>query len=450
MYRNLENLAKAMSASFREQDKQFPATFEKVNFPVRLNSIAEAHKLCNWNSFGTFEKYMRFSNGLSNDDIDLLLEDLKSFVEFQKTFFPQDKIYLPIEQFYKSLMLFKIAEVLGVKGDVFEIGPGVGTNALIFGKHTTSYHATEVTESFYIFQSMLYSFVYKNKFDDAIWHGIKDYNCCYNTKEQQDDIFPEVLVDNTRKTVFQYPYWKMNELYNNNKYEFELVMSNANLLEMTTEALDTYMDFISKKLANNGFFMYFGCGADFFGDNVYLIKKICSYGLKPIAIFHGYCSPIFDSCEIFIDEPIVISAYGDELKNMLLAGDFSKYAKKVYILDDNKTGFLFDKYEFITREKAKELNIKKGIIVHVDLKIIKIFEKIFDELGIENISPIYIPSNIGIFTKNEDMIDRYKIDFQFSYIDKNYKNILDLFKKNENKMNYSEDEILENFRKKYT
>ncbi len=446
MYRNLENLAKAMSASFREQDKQFPAAFEKVNFPVRLNSITEAHKLCNWNAYGAFEIYSAFSNGLSDSDVELMLNDLNDFVQFQKTFFPQDKVYLPIEQFYKSLMLYKIANFLGIKGDVFEIGPGVGTNALIFGKNMKSYAATEVTESFYVFQSMLYSFVFKNRFDDAIWHGVKDYNNCYNTYEQARDIFPDTLDENVDKKVYQYPYWKLGELYNK-KDSFELVMSNANLLEMTTEALDTYMDFISKKLNKNGFFMYFGSGASHFGDEMYLINKVCSYGLKPVSIIHGNGGPIFNTCNV-IDEPIVVSAYGVVLERLLSLHDFSKYAKKVYILDDNKAGHLFDKYEFINRQKLKELKIKKGFIVHESLKIVKIFEKIFNELEIENLSTLYAPACINIFVKNDEAQSDYRLGFPFSYVDKKYSDIAKLFKP-DGKKHYEKSEILEIFKSKY-
>lgn len=447
MYRMFENISKSMSVSFREHDRQYPEAFEKTNFPTRINSTSEVHKLCNWNSAGVFDSLIRHTCGLSDNDIEFICVAMEEFVAFQKTFFPYGLIYLPFEQFYKSLILYKIANSIGVTDNIFEIGPGVGTNSYFFGTKMKKYVSTEVTESFYVLQSMLYSFLFRDEFCDVIWDGVQEYSRCYSTQKQTADIYPAILQNDIAKRVFQYPYWKQDILFQSED-KFELIMSNANLLEMNTEALESYLQLIRHKISNNGYFMFFGCGYGINNDEDYLLNKLYMNDFKPVCLMRGGYSAMFSSTMELSDEPILFSAYGDELKNFFNINKIDNFFKNIYILDDYKNGLFLDKYQFVSRSEAKAIGFKKGFLLHEKKEVIDIFTNIFDELGVENIEKYYTPATLGIFVlphhKSYSNID-YRSDFPFSYIEKNHIEILDNFCASSEKMLYTREELLSIF-----
>jgi|GEM_PF-5834928 len=450
MYRNLENIAKVHSDSYLEHAKHFPEAFERGNFPIRVSSLSELQKLSNWNHHGILEYYMELFAGFSLDDLEVAVN---KFIEFQAIFFNHGESYLALEQFFKCFILYKILDRLNMLDgkNILEIGPGIGLNAFFIGEYTLNYSTVEVAESFYLLQNMINSFLFKDKFKNHIWDTVDKYTNFYACSNQKQIISPDIYRTKETASIHQYPYWKIGDIYSS-EVQYDVIMSNANMLEFNPSALEDYLELFRVKLAKNGILLFFCTGNPTFGTPQSLIEKLAENKFKPLCLFRPGDNYKYLHISADDNKVIVLSAYGDTLKEYVKNYDLESYFDEIYILDDSKTGLFMGKYKFVNRDEVKKIGIKHGLIMHEKNEIREVFVDIFKELSIQEL-PLTPPflQTFGIFvTDTHDLYNQidFKTSCPFSFVQKEFSEILSLFEFSKNKSLYVKDALIDMLFKK--
>ena len=135
-YRTSEQLAKAQMATWRISQTHNVDHFERVGFPVRINSYRDLGQLLDTMQENRFAKYMNELGGLSDAEYELLIDVCCDLIDFQSIYFPNRRAILPISTLLSSFTLFK--KMKGINPDfrsVLEVGPGCGYLSLFMRRH---------------------------------------------------------------------------------------------------------------------------------------------------------------------------------------------------------------------------------------------------------------------------------------------------------------------------
>ena len=148
------------------------------------------------------------------------------------------------------------------------------------------------------------------------------------------------------------------------------------------------------------------------------------------------------------EEKIVIGPAGDEAKKFLEKGIISKIYKNpdnIVILDNFKCGNKLCGHQIVSKKQLKDLNIKKGLILHKHPDRVRIFSEIFRELGIKELPFKTFSAFNGVFiNKNHDLFKKYYdrknfTDYFFSDVDEIVQTI---FLKENYKKIYKQEDFL--------
>src|SRR6266536_2891276 len=111
-YRSSERLAKARMSTWRFAQTHNLDHFEKVGFPVRVDSFQEIGPLLDSMQENRFDKYMRELGGLTGQEYDLVSEACRQAVLFQLAYFPSRQPVLPASTLMANFCLYK--KLLGI------------------------------------------------------------------------------------------------------------------------------------------------------------------------------------------------------------------------------------------------------------------------------------------------------------------------------------------------
>jgi len=260
--------------------------FEKEGFPVRLNNNQQLRQVFDTMQENRFDIYMKEMGGLTTKDLNLFLNGLNHSIEFQRLYFPKKKPILPLDTLMAFFTIYhKIYHLNTQAESILEIGPGCGFSAFFLNrfKNLKNYTYTDACESFYMLQNHINFFMLKG---DFIQHAIEeDNNHAYTLDEDiaysNHGIEKELYFDIDKKAPCYYnafPWWKLNDL-NKSLTKFDIVTSNANLLEFDEGALNSYLSIIKNKLSHKGLFFVHCPGNKLLKDLNYLLKKLKEFKL---------------------------------------------------------------------------------------------------------------------------------------------------------------------------
>jgi SAM-dependent methyltransferase len=256
-YRMGEAAAKRLITSWRYAQIHHVEHFEKTGFPVRVNSVAELGQMLDAMQDNRFEWYMGEMGGLTQEELDIVVRASEDAVRFQLMFLPKLTPVIPLATLMSCFMIYKNVTAHNPKlASILEIGPGCGYLSLFLKNLPTlrDYSQIEACESFYLLQNLINMFSFGIRFHETAFPEFADASvqCFANERHHIERSF---YVEGVQRSVTctHYPWWRIGEIMNTEK-KFDVITSNANLLEFHPWALEDYLTLIERALAPNGIF----------------------------------------------------------------------------------------------------------------------------------------------------------------------------------------------------
>ena len=287
LYRANETAAKADPALGHRAAAHSVDHFIKIGFPVRINSHQEAGPLLNSMQEKRAAIYMSELGGITPHEHDLLLESCRDIVSFQRLFFPLRKPVLPLSVLMSVLCLYsKLVGINPAFSSVLEIGPGCGYLSFFLRQHAAlaSYCQIEACESFYILQNLVNLYCFGGEFiEHAFAPNAMNLDNSFWLPFGQFEIPPAAIrVPHKPPKCEHFAWWHIDEVKSR---KFQIVTSNANLLEFSPAALEDYLGLIVEVLEPNGALVAQCCGSHVNGTLDTLYKKTEQFGLSIAASY---------------------------------------------------------------------------------------------------------------------------------------------------------------------
>lgn len=237
-YRRAETLAAQNVDNWRHTQAQYPETFATVRFPIRVESVADLLKIADSMQDGRFDYYQAEIGGLTPAEAHVLANALASFARFFQRTFHTRRFLLPFDTMLSAYVLSLKVGAWCAK-EVLEIGPGCG----YFGFFLTPgmrYTQIEVTESFYVLQSL-----------------VNDHLFGERHAERAVEATITGCVPPAEPAIIHLPWWRIEDAA---EQQYDVVMCNAALNEMSQEAMQGYVALAAKTLRPDGVFIAQGWG----------------------------------------------------------------------------------------------------------------------------------------------------------------------------------------------
>ena len=282
-YRQAESAARIRVHNWRMAEAQTVNTFIRVGFPVRIESVQEVGQMVDTMQEGRFEWFMNEFNGIDEVDLELLLRALVSSVQFQVSQLPIRTPVVPISTMMSALALYRKIRAFNPKvRNVLEVGPGCGYLAFFLRQHPQleCYSQVEACESFYIFQAMVNRHLWGGRFLEDLQRP--DPRTSFSTMQQNIDL--NVNIDRSslgQPLCRHYPWWSLDRVMDECT-KYEVVTSNANLNEMTRQALSDYLAVFQSVLAPDGIFLVQCTGFTGNGTEDTLYDVLTEAGWAPV------------------------------------------------------------------------------------------------------------------------------------------------------------------------
>ena len=284
-YRANELLAKSMIPHWRIAQTHNLDHFERAGFPVRIGSFRELGPIVDTMQEKRFARYVSELGGLSDAEYDTTLAACRDAVLFQMTFLPHRCPVLPISTLLSALALYKkLRGVHETFRSVLEIGPGCGYLSFLLKHHLPlkNYSQIEACESFYILQNLVNLYCFGHRCDErALPHENTPGIDVFSQEGPVTELSSKVRLKGFSPCSFHYPWWRIGELVSQDRC-FDLVTSNANLLEFNPAALDDYLTLLQRVLSPAGALVVQCTGFPAQGTDEQLLDKMHAKGFAPL------------------------------------------------------------------------------------------------------------------------------------------------------------------------
>lgn len=347
-YRHYENIAKTLLPNWRIGAIFSLDVFQKNGIPIRAESVLTLRSIIDTMQEERFVPLINEFGGLNEDEISKYIERLVSAIKFQTQLFPHLQPLVPFDAMLHAFLVYdRISKIKPNFKTLLEIGPGCGYNSFFLQGHSSleNYSVIEACESFYLLQNHINQFCFSENFCQKAPIKIDYTSPKLNQKFGASDITYAQLEDHSidvatssANKVNHFPWWQLGDFYNNDQ-TFDIVMSNSNLNEFTNGCLLYYLDFINKKLSDDGYFVYIGPGyydSQSKMDN--LLDLIYAADFAPLFISYS----VLDDYDIekikalFQNEDeIVLAPFSEKIQRLVNSNLQYFQTKNIVIIDDN-------------------------------------------------------------------------------------------------------------------
>lgn len=290
-YRASETLAKTCIPGWRIAQTHNVDHFERVGFPVRLTTLQETAQLLDTMQENRFAAYMQEMGGWTADELYLFVEACRDVIDFQLASYPHRRPILPLSTMISAFAAFK--KITAYNPDfssVLEVGPGCGYVSFFLKRHGAlrDYSQIEACESFYILQSMVNNFCFGPRFIDHALPPNESIACDWYVARTSEDLeFSPTFDERPVPAVCNhYPWWRIGELVKLDK-KFDIIMSNANLLEFRADALADYLSLYHVVLKEDGILLVQCTGFTAHGTLDGLLTQLHKQGFATAAFFES-------------------------------------------------------------------------------------------------------------------------------------------------------------------
>jgi len=293
-YRNKENQAKDSLQSWVLAQKYNLDIFEKDGFPIRINNIQQTKQIIDTMQENRFNAYMHELNGFNAEDLSIFIQACIKHLEFQNNYFPAHKNFVPFDTLISAFAIFKKIKGINPKVEkILEIGPGAANFSFFLSNFSDlkEYTYTDSCESFYLLQNNINFFLFKDDFKQHVLK--KEKNNCFRDKDNsiysQGGLEEQVYIKNYKKYNFKcnaYPWWELGKLSKSTS-KYDIVTSNANLLEFSEGALNDYLQIMNRKLKKEGMVFVQCLGNSVLRKVDYLLNKLKRNDFKILFFANG-------------------------------------------------------------------------------------------------------------------------------------------------------------------
>jgi SAM-dependent methyltransferase len=146
----------------------------------------------------------------------------------------------------------------------------------------SNYSQIEACESFYILQNLVNLHCFGHLCDDrALPHENTPAIDFFAAEGPVSEFSTKIRVDGVSPRSTHYPWWRIGELISRAR-QFDIITSNANLLEFNRTALDDYLSLISRVLAPEGALLVQCTGYPAQGNDESLLNTMHDKGFAPL------------------------------------------------------------------------------------------------------------------------------------------------------------------------
>lgn len=274
-------------ANWTWQSMMTTSALEPSSFPTRVDSIRDLRPLIDSMHQGRFTKFVDELRGLSEAEIDEVVEALVSFARLHVRVFQGDRVTLPLNTMMSSYLVARKLRALPRHGSMLEIGPGTGYLAFFTGaKHGFGARTQiEVTQSLYLMQSLVNDFLFEERaLDLAI--------------EREESAAVGTLTDGMRirhgayesiptvtwrpePAMTQVPWWRIDDALDG-RTTYDVIVANANLYEMTFGAFVYYFESFRRCLAPHGAVLMQDLGLRRGTEALNRMETLIALGYRPL------------------------------------------------------------------------------------------------------------------------------------------------------------------------
>ncbi len=391
-YRRWEKLAQGQLDSFRIGQRHNLDVFQQVGFPVRADSIESIGALLDTMQEGRFDAYMKDLGGLSESERELFVDAAIDLLRFQRTYLPYRDPILPLDALIAAFSIYlKVRRLHPDFSSVLEFGPGCGYLALFLQRleGLENYTQVEACESFFLLQNKVNQFLFA---DSAYAHlpivsglGYQSYYPDLPGEFQAEGKRPPDRVTfETPRQCEQYPWWNLEQL-RQQAGPFDVVTSNANLMEFSTAALYDYLALIKEKLSDEGIFFVqcFGYGGGVGRTIESLWDALYAFRLAPLFIVSDQTVDISQLLQEIAPEVerLVVMPAGFTARQIVADQRLRDRFRSVVLVDRNKQGDHCG-VPIISPDALEGTAADLALIVHKDREIVESYRHLCQEAGI--------------------------------------------------------------------
>ncbi len=450
IYRQNESLAKKEMSKWQIRARHNLDAFEKAGFPVRVENNQQLRSLIDTMNENSFDVYQAIISGFNGEELKRFIDACVLSIDFCADLFPTEKPILALNNIAQALVFdILVSRIKPSYKSILEIGPGIGALALLLANRDELefYAQVEACESFYLLQSHLCRFIFKSFFTEKVFldSDIKTTNFWTVSSPDSFQLPIELDIEIAEKKAAHYPWWKLGELANSD-IRFDVVASNANLLEFSRAALLDYLPLIQKKLKDDGLFIFHCTGSEYNGTPTSLMNDLYEHDFAPLFFEPGVLRTIGEINSE--SRRVVIAPAGNFATKQLLQDEkFTSHFDEIVLLDDFKAGSMMEGRRVVSKKELAGMDIKEAIVYCYKGNIAQSFYQYFREMNIKilDIKAFRLGRAFGVFVGREHRLfgeyhkkENYSLD-AFDSGEPCVQGLLDFELKNF----YTKDEIIE-------
>lgn len=273
-YDDIERLAMTRVGQWRAINAFRPNFFQDQGFPVRITELGEIRYLLSaLHDVPDAERNLREMRGLRTSEIATLCDAIRRFIRFHTVHANRSTIQIPFTGFLYYYALLKKLLGFPEHAAVLDVGPGLGYLPFLLDDRAgfATYNQIEVTQSLYVLQSAINSFVFMEGFRDLAMEEAGSGPCL-----PAGGLPRSTRAANTIDIAFDtpaactlFPWWRLHEAF---ERQYDVILCSENVCEMGETAFAYFCRKALGSLRPNGVLFFHGLGKTI-GNRLELIRE---------------------------------------------------------------------------------------------------------------------------------------------------------------------------------
>ncbi len=246
LYEECERLANKQGASLPPPNR----CYDSHNHDIKVTMLSQLGQYINSSSPTNFDAYMAEMGGLSPRELEIYVEMMSDVVQFQLAFFGERIPSLPLSDGLVALACLR--KIIGLRpncSSVLEINSGHSLLPFALKRGIPGlkrYISLEREAPLYMCMHYVNQYLFGSKFEQRV---MEDVRTLYPLNSGGRESNP--FADNSGVVSIQIPWWRAKEIQSNDQ-KFDVVVSNANILDVSPSAMTDFLGFIRGRLAPDG------------------------------------------------------------------------------------------------------------------------------------------------------------------------------------------------------
>lgn len=241
-----------------------------------------------------FNLYMEEFDGLSAEELAVLVSACADAVEMQATYLPHRNPIIPLSTMCSAFAIYRKLKAISPKfTSILEYGPGCGYLSFFLKNHAAldRYSQVEAGESFYLLQNMVNTYCFGPRQKE--WAQTPIIDNAYSYIPFTDPNFETPIsaqMNEDRYRCYHFPWWQIGQI-SDDPFRYDIVSSNANLLEFDPAARTDYLSLASACIKPDGLFFMQCMGLEVNGTAKTLMSSMRDHGFKTL-VFVPHETPV--------------------------------------------------------------------------------------------------------------------------------------------------------------